>query len=160
MALFSFRHSIKTFSERRTEESRVEEQGQTAAHLRYTTRPKATRLVVQGRLSSGTQAKAATHPYRGRSTQAHGNNTAQHNGGVAEHREFDGRHVKAAAGNRPPFNQDRQTDRIRRLVGIQAGTASGRFQSLPQPRPGRKPPFMATGQQNLTCNPWVLGKTD
>ncbi|MEP2890448.1 MobA/MobL family protein [Tateyamaria sp.] len=80
----------------------------------------------------------------------HGNNAAQRNGGVAEQREFGSGHVKAAEGNRPPLNQDRQTDRNHRPVGIQAGTASGPFQGPPQPRPGRKPPFMAVARLGLS----------
>ena len=59
MALFSFRHSVKTFSERRTDETRAAKLGQTAAHLRYITRPQAARLVVQERLSGGTWSETA-----------------------------------------------------------------------------------------------------
>lgn len=61
MALFSFRHSVKTFSEKRTVASRAAKMGQTAAHLRYIARPKAARVVMQERLSGGTRAKAASH---------------------------------------------------------------------------------------------------
>jgi hypothetical protein len=52
MALFSFRHSVKTFSEKRTVEGRVAKKGQTAAHLRYITRPKAAREVLRERLTA------------------------------------------------------------------------------------------------------------
>jgi len=332
MALFSFRHSVKTFSERRTEESRAAEQGQTAAHLRYITRPKAARVVVQERLSGGTQARAATlaedeaqrrkgrvcerfvialpseasreqrealtrayaeqlskgiagyvaaiHDLHGNDTKnphahfvffdvqqktggrgrpksalgfarknaienaarawaelhnrmmrgwgfgeeseishlsyadrgidrlptihegassratptakktskekwkhidqghtraeanavireinklkeekedagtvrlgtGHGNDTAQRNGCVAEQREFGGGHVKAAAGNRPPFNQDREPDQDYKPIGSYTGTSSRPFQSSPQSRPGRKPPFMAAVRLGL-----------
>jgi len=60
MALFSFRHSVKTFSEKRTVASRAAKMGQTAAHLRYIARPKAARVVMQERLSGGTRRKTAT----------------------------------------------------------------------------------------------------
>ncbi|WP_155846060.1 MobA/MobL family protein [Celeribacter ethanolicus] len=59
MALFSFRHSVKTFSEKRTVESRAAKPGQTAAHLRYITRPKAARVVMQERLSGDTRPMTA-----------------------------------------------------------------------------------------------------
>ncbi|WP_152612463.1 MobA/MobL family protein [Leisingera sp. ANG-S3] len=59
MALFSFRHSVKTFSEKRTDETRAAKAGQTAAHLRYITRPQAARVVIQERLSGGTRRKTA-----------------------------------------------------------------------------------------------------
>ena len=61
MALFSFRHSVKTFSEKRTVASRAAKLGQTAAHLRYIARPKAARVVMQERLSGGTRPKTASH---------------------------------------------------------------------------------------------------
>lgn len=61
MALFSFRHSVKTFSEKRTDETRAARPGETAAHLRYITRPQAARVVVQERLSGGTQPETASH---------------------------------------------------------------------------------------------------
>jgi hypothetical protein len=54
MALFSFRHSVKTYSEKRVDESRAAQPGQTAAHLRYITRPQAARVVLKERLSLGT----------------------------------------------------------------------------------------------------------
>ncbi|NHM17220.1 MobA/MobL family protein [Tritonibacter mobilis] len=60
MALFSFRHTVKTFSEKRTDEARVAELGQTAAHLRYICRPKAARVVIEERLVGGTRRSAAT----------------------------------------------------------------------------------------------------
>jgi hypothetical protein len=59
MALFSFRHSVKTFSEKRRDETRAAKQGQTAAHLRYITRPQAARVVMQERLSGSTQSETA-----------------------------------------------------------------------------------------------------
>ena len=62
MALFSFRHSVKTFSDKRTDSSRAAVAGQTAAHLRYICRPKAARVVVTERLIGGnvlTASKAA-----------------------------------------------------------------------------------------------------
>jgi hypothetical protein len=60
MTLFSFRHSVKTFSEKRTIESRAAKPGQTAAHLRYITRPKAARVVMQERLSGDTRPETAS----------------------------------------------------------------------------------------------------
>lgn len=59
MALFSFRHSVRTFSEKRTSTARVAQHGQTAAHLRYITRPKAARIVLRERLREATDAKTA-----------------------------------------------------------------------------------------------------
>lgn len=59
MALFSFRHSVKSFSEKRTDETRAAKSGQTAAHLRYITRPQAARVVVRERLSSSTLQEVA-----------------------------------------------------------------------------------------------------
>lgn len=59
MALFSFRHSVKTFSEKRTDETRAAKPGQTAAHLRYIARPQAARVVMQERLSGGSHSKTA-----------------------------------------------------------------------------------------------------
>ena len=50
MALFSFRHSVRTFSEKRTADVRAAQRGQTAAHLRYITRPAAAREVLRERL--------------------------------------------------------------------------------------------------------------
>lgn len=52
MALFSFRHSVKTFSEKRTQEDRKAKVGQTAGHLRYITRPKAASVIVRERVCS------------------------------------------------------------------------------------------------------------
>ena len=51
MALFSFRHSVRTFSEKRTTDVRAGRRGQTAAHLRYITRPAAAREVLRERLT-------------------------------------------------------------------------------------------------------------
>ncbi len=59
MALFSFRHSVKTFSEKRRDDARAAELGQTAAHLRYITRPQAARVVLQERLPGRSQVEAA-----------------------------------------------------------------------------------------------------
>lgn len=59
MALFSFRHSVKTFSEKRRDDARAAELGQTAAHLRYITRPQAARVVLQERLPGQSQVEAA-----------------------------------------------------------------------------------------------------
>lgn len=61
MALFSFRHSVKTFSEKRTIEGRAAKVGQTAAHLRYITRPKAARKVVRNRLPTPTDTATSQH---------------------------------------------------------------------------------------------------
>lgn len=52
MALFSFRHSVKTFSEKRSCAKRAAMHGQTEAHLRYITRPQAARVVLRSRLSN------------------------------------------------------------------------------------------------------------
>lgn len=59
MALFSFRHSVKTFSEKRSDEGRAAEVGQTIAHLRYITRPKAAREVLRQRLTRPSDAATA-----------------------------------------------------------------------------------------------------
>ena len=59
MALFSFRHSVRTFSEKRTAGARAAKHGQTAAHLRYITRPQAARTVLRERLRKATDAKTA-----------------------------------------------------------------------------------------------------
>lgn len=59
MALFSFKHSVKTFSDKRSAEARAAEHGQTAAHLRYITRPKAARVVLRERLTHPTDAQVA-----------------------------------------------------------------------------------------------------
>jgi hypothetical protein len=59
MALFSFRHSVKTFSEKRSAEGRAAEVGQTVAHLRYITRPKAARKVLRERLTGPTDTATA-----------------------------------------------------------------------------------------------------
>lgn len=60
MALFSFRHSAKTFSTKRTNEARAAKLGQTASHLRYITRPKAARVVIEERLSRDTHFETAS----------------------------------------------------------------------------------------------------
>ena len=52
MALFSFSHSVKTFSLKREKNDREAFVGQTAGHLRYITRPKATSLVIRERVCS------------------------------------------------------------------------------------------------------------
>ncbi len=59
MALFSFRHSVKTFSDKRSAEARAARHGQTAAHLRYITRPKAARVVFRERLAYPKDAQVA-----------------------------------------------------------------------------------------------------
>jgi hypothetical protein len=59
MALFSFKHSVKTFSDKRSAEARAAQHGQTAAHLRYITRPKAARIVVRERLAHPSVAQVA-----------------------------------------------------------------------------------------------------
>jgi hypothetical protein len=60
MALFSFKHSVKTFSDKRSAESRAAQHGQTAAHLRYITRPKAARIVFRERLAHPNDAQVAS----------------------------------------------------------------------------------------------------
>lgn len=50
---------MKTFSQRRTDPSRVAKIGQTAAHLRYICRPSAARVVLECRLSGGHKLSAA-----------------------------------------------------------------------------------------------------
>lgn len=52
MALFSFSHTVKTFSLKREKNAREAFVGQTAGHLRYITRPKATSLVIRERVCS------------------------------------------------------------------------------------------------------------
>lgn len=59
MALFSFRHSVKTFSDKRSAEARAAKRGQTAAHLKYITRPQAARVVLRERLAFPTDAQVA-----------------------------------------------------------------------------------------------------
>ncbi len=59
MALFSFRHSVKTFSEKRTAEGRAAAVGQTAAHLRYITRSSAAREVLRERLTGPSDTATA-----------------------------------------------------------------------------------------------------
>ncbi|MFV1442725.1 MULTISPECIES: MobA/MobL family protein [unclassified Phaeobacter] len=59
MALFSFRHSTKTFSPKVESEARKAQKGQTAAHLRYIARPKAARVVIQERLPASSFAATA-----------------------------------------------------------------------------------------------------
>ena len=59
MALFSFRHSVKTFSDKRSAEARAAKRGQTAAHLKYITRPQAARTVIRTRLAHPTDALVA-----------------------------------------------------------------------------------------------------
>ena len=60
MALFSFRHSVKTFSDKRSAEARAAKRGQTAAHLKYITRPQAARVVLRERLAFPTDAQVAS----------------------------------------------------------------------------------------------------
>lgn len=59
MALFSFRHSVKTFSGKRSAEARAAQHGQTAAHLKYITRPQAARIIIRARLAHPTDALVA-----------------------------------------------------------------------------------------------------
>ncbi|RGP36868.1 MobA/MobL family protein [Pseudotabrizicola alkalilacus] len=59
MALFSFRHSVKTFSDKRSAEARAAKHGQTAAHLKYITRPQAARAIIRTRLAYPTDALVA-----------------------------------------------------------------------------------------------------
>lgn len=56
MALFSFRHSVKTFSSKCESATRVAASGQTAAHLRYITRPKAARDIIRTRIDHPSDA--------------------------------------------------------------------------------------------------------
>lgn len=58
MALFSFRHSTRTFSPKRTSNERAAEHGQTAAHLAYITRSSAANVVLRARVA-GTDTEAA-----------------------------------------------------------------------------------------------------
>ncbi|MEE4210075.1 MAG: MobA/MobL family protein, partial [Parvularcula sp.] len=51
MALFSFRHSVKSFSTKVNGAERAAQQGQTLAHLRYISRPSAARVVERARVS-------------------------------------------------------------------------------------------------------------
>lgn len=60
MALFSLRHSTKTFSEKREEVARAAKPGQMAAHLRYITRPKAARVVLRQRVEATDRHTAKT----------------------------------------------------------------------------------------------------
>jgi len=71
MALFSFRHSVKTFSPKCRSDSRKAKFGQTAAHLKYITRKSAARVVFSARLPDGAQfaarnAEAAAKKKNGR----------------------------------------------------------------------------------------------
>lgn len=59
MALFSFRHSVKTFSPKTTDPARIARAGQTLAHLRYICRPQAARVVLKERLDEAPLAKIA-----------------------------------------------------------------------------------------------------
>lgn len=60
MALFSFRHSVRTFSPKRAKNERAAERGQTLAHLRYIARPSAARVVVRARVADDAEiARAA-----------------------------------------------------------------------------------------------------
>lgn len=56
MALFSFRHSVRTFSPKRSKNERAAEHGQTLAHLRYVTRPNAARMVLRARVADDPEA--------------------------------------------------------------------------------------------------------
>jgi hypothetical protein len=59
MALFSFRHSVKTFSPKCVSANRAAKAGQTAAHLQYITRPVAAREVVRERLAHSSDTEEA-----------------------------------------------------------------------------------------------------
>lgn len=59
MALFSFRHSVKTFSTKSASNRRAAKIGQTSAHLRYITRPSAARTVIIARLKNDSQKDSA-----------------------------------------------------------------------------------------------------
>lgn len=59
MALFSFRHSVRTFSDKRIKEGRQAKKGQTAAHLRYITRSQAARSILRERLVGTSDQHAA-----------------------------------------------------------------------------------------------------
>lgn len=61
MALFSFRHSVKTFSPKCRSANRMAKLGQTAAHLKYITRPQAARVILLARLPRTTQSQTAGH---------------------------------------------------------------------------------------------------
>ena len=50
---------MKTFSDKRSAEARAAKHGQTAAHLRYITRPQAARVVLRARLAHPTDAQIA-----------------------------------------------------------------------------------------------------
>jgi hypothetical protein len=58
MALFSFRHSVKTFSPKRESGAREAVLGQTQAHLRYITRETAARVVLRERVEGTNTAVA------------------------------------------------------------------------------------------------------
>ncbi len=60
MALFSFRHSVKTFSPKCEAESRMAVSGQTTAHLRYITRASAARDITRTRLDRSSNAVLGT----------------------------------------------------------------------------------------------------
>lgn len=71
MALFSFRHSTKTFSAKRRGADREAKVGQTAAHLRYITRDRAARVVLRARVENSDRktakhAEASAQKRRGR----------------------------------------------------------------------------------------------
>lgn len=72
MALFSFRHSVKTFSDKRKADTRQAARGQTEAHLRYIMRPSAARAVVRERVplesiaALGREAEEAAQKRKGR----------------------------------------------------------------------------------------------
>lgn len=64
MALFSFRHSVKTFSKKATTPERVAKFGQTASHLRYIMRASAARIVLSNRIPFDNPLAAATEAER------------------------------------------------------------------------------------------------
>jgi hypothetical protein len=59
MALFSFRHSVRTFSPKRSKNERAAEHGQTVAHLRYITRPSAARVILRARVGDDAEVARA-----------------------------------------------------------------------------------------------------
>lgn len=64
MALFSFRHSVKTFSDKRIKHERQATLGQTASHLRYITRASAARVILSERVDARTAIEAESSAAR------------------------------------------------------------------------------------------------
>lgn len=59
MALYSFRHSVKTFSPKCESDKRVAAIGQTASHIRYITREYAARTILRTRIEGSSDQKQA-----------------------------------------------------------------------------------------------------